>query len=87
MRTKIRMNTYKQVTDQNATLLALVQEQQKKIKEIMKQSKNLMEAMTKKRNQDQWEAQQNQPERLKSSGVNTAKKWQTITATIVSCWK
>ena len=46
--TKEHNKNIEQVTDQNATLLSLVQEHQKKIEDLILQSKILMEAMTKK---------------------------------------
>ena len=77
-----------QVMDHNATLLALIQEQQKKIKELMKQSKNLIEAMTKEKQAPGPTGSTIKLAReAKNDGVNNAKKWYTTTATIIFCWK
>ena len=38
-----------QVLDQNTTLLALVQKHQKNIEELMKQSKNIIDTITKEK--------------------------------------
>ena len=64
-----------QVTEQNAILLALVQEQQKKIKGLMKQSKNLIKAMNKdKPATGPSGSTRNLQEKPKNGGAHTAKR-------------
>ena len=64
-----------QVTDQNAMLMVLVQEQQKKIKELWNKVNIYWEQWTKgNRNQKPTVEQHDNPETPKSNGAHTAKK-------------
>ena len=76
-----------QVMEHNATSLALLKEQQKKIKELIKQKTSWKQWLKKNRNQGLQEAWQDKPETPKNNGVNTAKKWEHIAATSAFHWK
>ena len=70
-RTKEQQEHIQLLTNQNAALVTMVQEQQRKIEELMMTSKNLFEKMTSTNNKEQSRGKQNN----RNGRQGNKKKW------------